>query len=408
MGVANCVLQVIRKTGLKLFVRELFEYVFIVVVYAGLRMLFMFKHRRLETVLLVEPEGIGDLVIFSTVLPDIRMSYSDKKIVLVVRQEAKELFEYCPYVDEVIGIDYERYLNNLLYRMKVLNSLMSLSPEIAFYPSHTRGYVGEQLTILSGAKYKYAVMHLKRYRYNILYTTLVPVSAKLPEIDKYRNFFAEVGRSSDKIHPTELWFSEQDYDVVNTLLQEHGIEDKQFIILFPGARYGIRCWQTSNFLELINQIAKDFPKLVFVVAGAEKDKVHYERMRSELNPILEERFLDFTGKTNLRELGILLNRATVYIGAETSALHMAVAVGTPTVCIMGGGHFGRFFPYGDLKKNRIVYHHMDCYGCNWRCIYNGAMNDGAQCIRRINVDDVYNEFKSLWGLRHHERPFIIR
>jgi len=396
MGIANCVLNVIRKTGMKLFVRELFEYIYVVIVYVALRMLFMLKHRRLEAVLLVKPEGIGDLVIFSTVLPDVRMFYSEKKIVLVVRQEAKELFEYCPYVDEVIGIDYERYLNNLLYRAKVFHSLISLRPEVSFYPAYSRGYVGEQLALLSGAKFKYAVRHSNRNRYNVFYTTLVSISATLSEINKYRKFFAKLQISSAKIHPAELWFLEKDQDTVNKLLRKHGIDDKQFIILFPGARYRIRCWQTSKFLELINQIAKDFPKLVFVVAGAEKDNVHYERMRSELNPILEERFLDFTGKTNLRELGILLNRATVYIGTETSALHMAVAVGTSTVCIMGGGHFGRFFPYGDLKKNRIVYHYMYCYGCNWRCIYNSAMYDGARCVRRIDVDDVYNEFKSVF------------
>jgi len=396
MGAANCLLHVIRKTGLKLFIRELFEYIFLVIAYAFLRMLFMFKHRRLEAVLLLKPEGIGDLVIFTAVLPDIRVFYGEKKIVLVVRQEARELFEQCPYVDEVIGIDYERYLNNLLYRMKVLHSLFSLRPEVSFYPAYSRGYVGEQLALLSGAKFKYAVRHSNRNRYNIFYTMLFPISEALPEIDKYRKFFAKLKISSPKIHPTELWFSEKDRDAVNSLLQRHGIADRQFIILFPGARYRIKCWQASKFSELVSHIARDFPELVFVVAGDEKDRVHYENLRSELNLIPDKKIIDFTGETNLRELGILIGMAKVYIGADTGALHMAVAVGTPTVCIMGGGHFGRFFPYGDLKKNRIVYHHMDCYGCNWMCIYDGAMYNGARCIRRINVDNVYNEFKNLF------------
>ena len=394
MVIVNCVVRIIKKTGLKLFVREMFEYIFLVIVYTILRMLFMFNPRRLEAVLLIKPEGIGDLVIFSTVLPDIKRFYSDKKIVLVVRQEVKELFEYCPYVDEVIGIDYERYLNNLLYRAKVLYSLISLRPEESFYPAYSRGYDGEQLALLSGAKRKYAIKHLNRNKYNIFYTTLVPISEALPEIDKHRKFFAKLQISSDKIHPTEIWFSEKDQDTVTTLLRKHGIGNKRFIILFPGARYRIRCWQTSKFLELINRIVKDFPKLVLVVAGAEKDKVHYESMRSELNPILVERFMDLTGKTNLRELGVLLSRAAVYIGTETGALHMAVAVGTPTVCIVGGGHFGRFFPYGDLNKNKIIYHRMDCYGCNWECRFNNAMYDGASCIKAIKVDNVYKEVKS--------------
>ena len=43
------------------------------------------------------------------------------------------------------------------------------------------------------------------------------------------------------------------------------------------------------------------------------------------------------------------------LGVKQVPLHIAVAAGTPTVCLMGGGHFGRFFPYGDIDKNRIVY-----------------------------------------------------
>lgn len=389
-------IEALRKIGLKLFVIELFEYIFLIVVYAILQLLFILKRRRIEAILLVKPEGIGDLVIFSTVLPDIRMFYSGKKIVLVVRKEAKELFEYCPYVDEVIGINHERYLKNLLYRTKIFHALISLKPEVSFYPTYSRGYVGEQLAILNGAKCKYAVRDSNRKRYNVFYTSLIPISETLSEIDRYRKFYTNLHISSDKIHPTELWFFEKDKDRVNTLLRKYNINDKQFIVLFPGARYRIRCWQTSKFLELINQIAKDLPAFLFVVAGSEKDKIHYERIRSKLNPILEERFLDLTGKTNLRELGILLNRAALYIGTETSALHIAVAVGTSTICIMGGGHFGRFFPYGDLKKNRIVSHYMDCYGCNWNCIDKGAMHHGAKCIRMIKVADVYNEFKSLF------------
>ena len=48
---------------------------------------------------------------------------------------------------------------------------------------------------------------------------------------------------------------------------------------------------------------------------------------------------------------------------------IAIAAGIPTVGIMGGGQAFRFYPYGDLEKHRVVYKRMDCYDCNWHCIY---------------------------------------
>jgi len=57
---------------------------------------------------------------------------------------------------------------------------------------------------------------------------------------------------------------------------------------------------------------------------------------------------------------------------------------------MGGGHFGRFHPYGDLSRNRVVCKRMDCYGCNWRCRY-----PAARCMEEIEVDDVWNELVAL-------------
>jgi len=53
---------------------------------------------------------------------------------------------------------------------------------------------------------------------------------------------------------------------------------------------------------------------------------------------------------------------------------------------MGGGHFGRFFPYGNLKKNRVVYRKMDCFACNWQCKFSTV-----KCIEEISVDLVWQE-----------------
>jgi ADP-heptose:LPS heptosyltransferase len=103
-----------------------------------------------------------------------------------------------------------------------------------------------------------------------------------------------------------------------------------------------------------------------------------------------------------------LVKSQILISNETGTAHIANAVGTPTVCILGGGHFGRFVPYpvlsGQTSHLKVVYHKMPCYGCDWKCVYqikseasgSGAMEDEpAPCISNISVDAVWNEVKPL-------------
>ena len=105
------------------------------------------------------------------------------------------------------------------------------------------------------------------------------------------------------------------------------------------------------------------------------------------------------GKTELTELSGLLSLSQLTISNDTGAVHLAAAIGTPMVCILGGGHFGRFVPYpklsGQTNSLKVVYHKMPCYGCNWECIYPLKKNEPAPCITKISVDAVWEKVKPL-------------
>ncbi len=64
-------------------------------------------------------------------------------------------------------------------------------------------------------------------------------------------------------------------------------------------------------------------------------------------------------------------------------MHVAIGLGRPTVTIMGGGHFGRFHPWGDAERNRVVNRPMPCYGCHWTCRY-----PTTRCILEIEPEEI--------------------
>jgi len=64
------------------------------------------------------------------------------------------------------------------------------------------------------------------------------------------------------------------------------------------------------------------------------------------------------------------------VGGETGLAHMACAVGTPNVVVLGGGHFGRFMPYSPLTTCAIL--PLLCFQCDWKCPY-----DRAHCVKDL-------------------------
>ena len=64
----------------------------------------------------------------------------------------------------------------------------------------------------------------------------------------------------------------------------------------------------------------------------------------------------------------------IAVDERTSAMNIAAACGVAAVCILGGGHYGRFMPYEVEQADgrplpRAIIHQMSCFGCNWQCIY---------------------------------------
>jgi ADP-heptose:LPS heptosyltransferase len=163
----------------------------------------------------------------------------------------------------------------------------------------------------------------------------------------------------------------------------------RYAVLIPGAAFAMRAWPRSAFAETGRRLAAR--GLALVLAGGSGDRTLAQALLGELPGPVE----DFTGRTSLGELASLLAGARVVVSNETGAAHIAAAAGTPVVCATGGGHYGRFVPYrlgegADTSAGPVaVIRRMDCFGCDWKCIYPRAADEAVKCIRDISPDDLW-------------------
>ena len=105
-----------------------------------------------------------------------------------------------------------------------------------------------------------------------------------------------------------------------------------------------------------------------------------EKVPQDLRLVLPAKVRDLRGQTTLEELAQEIAQADLYLGVDTGPTHLALALGKPTVVVLGGGDYGRFFPYGQA---RVVTHRMDCFQCHWECKY-----DRALCLHDISPTSV--------------------
>ena len=84
---------------------------------------------------------------------------------------------------------------------------------------------------------------------------------------------------------------------------------------------------------------------------------------------------------SLDELLALTQLSAGYVGHDTGPMHVAAAMGKPTLAVFGGGTWPRFRPAVEPSVALLV--GVPCVGCGWVCSF-----EQPYCIRAVPVDEV--------------------
>ena len=356
-----------------------------------------------ERILLVKLDAIGDFILWLDAAKALRELFPAIKyeVMLLGNRTWSSLAEALPYFDTVWSIDRQKFFKNPVYRFKMLKKIRKAGFDIVVQPTFSREFLyGDAVVRVSGAEKRVGSQgdssNIKPWQKQISdrrYTQLIPTTKKpLMELERNAEFMRGLGLSEFKADIPELAI------LNHTPL---GINTKDYYVLFPGAGAEFRQWPLSRFSDLARRIYRITGWIGIICGGPGMET---------LGKILEQNtdipLQNWAGRTSLQELIAIIARAHILVGNETSAVHIAAAVSTPSVCIVGGGHYGRFIPYcleTETKKPLPVdvVHKMDCFGCNWRCIYSIPKGTSAPCMGKISVNVVWNSVaKILKGRKH--------
>jgi len=353
----------------------------------------MFKKRR--GLLVVRMDGIGDMVLFRRSLDHYADVFGvDQSDITVLGCNSWSKISDVVFAGyRVISIDEHAFSRRPFYRFKVSLWVRSLAPEIAVCDSYMRrALMADSLVWMSGApKQIVSVPYVSErtrseFNYYISGADNIIDTGPYPthEVTRHSRFLSFVaGRTIDAEPPVIQWRD-----------RKPPVEDgAPYVVMNTGSNEPGRRWPLSGFAGLARRFLDDGYRVVFSGRSGERtDGGAVETLTDE------DGVIDLTDKTSLPELLDLMNHAALMVSNDTGPAHLSIALGTPTVVIVGGGHFGSFVPYPESvapDTARFVFQEMECYHCFWRCHRRANKFQLFPCIGAINEDRVWSACKEL-------------
>ncbi len=120
------------------------------------------------------------------------------------------------------------------------------------------------------------------------------------------------------------------------------LDGKQaYAVLHVSPKFPYKAWNASGWAALGTWLMECGLRVV-VAGGASAGELLAAQHIVELMPVGA---IDLSGRTSLRQLACVLNRASLYIGTDTAVTHMAAALDVPTVALFGPSNPVKWGPW---------------------------------------------------------------
>ncbi|MBI5598484.1 MAG: lipopolysaccharide heptosyltransferase II [Deltaproteobacteria bacterium] len=335
------------------------------------------------------PNWIGDAVLCEPALRALKGLYPSAEIIALAKPRVAPVFENNPVLSGIMVYDVEsthagyggllrlsRRLRAEKFDMAVLfqNAFeAALIAYLARIPERI-GYARDLRTPLLTGRVELTGEIKKEHQVFYYLNIIKELGGKTPVLSPYPPTCAE-----KEIFP-EIRLRDAEIRGAQGFLENKGFGGGEFLFgVSPGASYGpAKRWGVGGFREVIERLSKDTDSAAVIFGGKDDEEVC-----RELSGNLKVRHLNLAGRTSLREFIALAARMRFFITNDSGPMHVAAALGVPTVAIFGSTEPMMTGPLG--KRTEVIRKKVECSPCfKKECPYGHY-----KCMSAINPDEVY-------------------
>ncbi|ADL13654.1 lipopolysaccharide heptosyltransferase II [Acetohalobium arabaticum] len=326
--------------------------------------------REPERIVVIDLLYMGDLLFATPFFRNLRQKYPEAKIDLIVNANFYDIIEDNPHFDEVYAYDKDWSITKSIQFARQLRSNdYDLGLNI-----HGNWRTAILLRIINP---DYNVGYGTKGRGIWLDRSLVSSENK-HMVEVYLDFLRELGFSGLDDKGLELEIDPQAEESMEEFLASQGITEAERLVgLNTGGSWPTKQWMQEGFAQLADRLRWDYDSRVIFFGGpGDVERVEEIAAQMETEPVIA------AGKTGLKELAALASFCDLFISGDTGPVHVAAAVGTPTIAIFGPSDETKYQPYGD--QHQVVKTELNCRPCG----EHHCPEEHHNCMADITVEDI--------------------
>ncbi|MCH1430166.1 MAG: lipopolysaccharide heptosyltransferase II [Chlamydiales bacterium] len=345
-----------------------------------------------KKVLLRMPNWIGDFVMATPLIKDIKSEFPDCHLTLLLSKGFAGLVEADDLVDEVIAAPSLRGLLSNSVKQDVFSEIRSKGFDVNILTTNSFSSALQSwqsdIPLRVGFKNEFRsffLSHPINFPHN---------KQKQHLVKTYKKLLSPFGIAESSTKPY-LNISTQSLDDARKLLSEYGINPGEHTILGinPGAAYGsAKCWPQERFAEVAKRLSEnEHTRILFF--GAPEQKGMIDHICSQQN----DKVINLASKTNLSQLIALIKLSDIMLSNDSGPMHLSYALETPVVAVFGSTNDTATGPY---CFGRVIHKRVSCSPC-----YLRKCPIDFRCMRSITADEVCHTL-SVFLEKHSSKRFV--
>jgi lipopolysaccharide heptosyltransferase II len=223
-------------------------------------------------------------------------------------------------------------------------------------------------------------------------TEALPYHAERHEVEQNGALLAAAAQPSGRwtLGPMRFAIAEADRAWAHGWLQSHNLESgAPLVAIHPGAGAAVKQWPLAAWARVADALAESHGARI-LLTGAPGERL----LTRTITEAMAHPVLDAAGETTLGQLAALLERCTLAMGSDSGPLHLAVAVGIPTIHLYGPVAPAKFGPWGDPARHAVLATSWPCAPCD-RLDWAPDVLEQHRCMADITPEQVLSAAQRL-------------
>jgi len=343
---------------------------------------------KIKNILIIRPDALGDLALITPAISLIKQKYPQTQIYCLVREYSKDLLANNPDVTGIVLDEIFEDQANIpkIYEFSKKIKAQNFDLSVHFYNEFAYALLAK----LSGIKNRIGDGYSKPLLYP-LYT--------LRANQNWKDFtLHEVEHNILLLEPLDIELQEYspkmnivpDQSVVQKIRKENNLLSSDYIVgIHLGTGRGNKAWLPERYAEIIDYLAEHL-KAKIILTGSSKEAP----AASTVLRLCKSKPINLVAQTSLSELIAIISTYNIYIGVDTGPLHIAAALGIPTVAIFPT-KFVKPTEWGPWHTSHVIV--RKAVKCSQKCLPRDCPFD--DCLKEITEEDIVEAIRTLHANR---------